>query len=134
MFNRNPYFDQYFKQIAEPDESYHYYFYVMKFASLTKHLIFQSAAPLFNSHMIVCVTNKRVIICQMDGTTGRLTGATFEASMNEVKNISLDKGLIKTKVRITFSDDSVAQFKPNNICIGLSNHKIHLLKLKEIYG
>lgn len=39
MNNRNPYFDDFFKQIAEPDETYHYYFYVIKLAPLTKHVL-----------------------------------------------------------------------------------------------
>ncbi|MGZ9586506.1 PH domain-containing protein [Paenibacillus marinisediminis] len=134
MFNRNSYFDQYFKQNTEPEETYHYYFYVMKFASLTKHLIFQGSAPLFNKHMIVCVTNKRILICEMDPTTGKLTDDMFEVSFNDVKNISLKKGLLKTKMKFTFSDDSEILFKPNNFCIGLSDHKTNLLKLKEMYS
>lgn len=134
MYNRNPYFDQYFKENTEPEENYRYYFYVMKFAPLTKYLLYQQSAVLMNKHMIVCVTNKRILICEMDPITGKLTGNTFEMSLNDVKNISLEKGFLKTKVKITFSDDSSILFKPNNVCIGLSNHKMHLLKLKEMYG
>ncbi|WP_442603072.1 hypothetical protein [Paenibacillus sp. KN14-4R] len=74
------------------------------------------------------------LICEMDPMTGKLTENMFGISVNDVKNISLKKGLLKTKVKITFSDDSVILFKPNNFCIGLSNHKMNLLKLKEMYS
>ncbi|MFD0589939.1 PH domain-containing protein [Paenibacillus sp. GCM10027627] len=134
MFNRNRYFDEYFQQNAEPGESYHYYFYVVKLASFTKFLVFQGAANFLGSHTIVCVTNKRILICEMNQVTGNLTGATLEVNMDDVKNISLQKGFLKTKVKVTFPDDSYLVFKPNNICIGLSNHKLHLAKLKEMHG
>lgn len=134
MFNRNAYFDQYFTNMAEPDETYRYYFYVMSFASLTKYLLFQGAAMLANKHMIVCVTNRRLLICEMDPTTGKLTGNPFGIDLNDVKSIALEKGWLKTKVKVTFNDDSAIQFKPNNFCIGLSNHKLHLQKLQEMYG
>lgn len=134
MFNRNAYLDEYFEEIAEPDETYHYYFYVMKLASLTKHMLYQQSVLLHNQHKIVCVTNKRILICEMDPVTGNLTDNRFEMSMNDVKDISLQKGFIKTKVTITFSDNSAIQFKPNNFCIGMSNHKLHLSKLEEMYS
>lgn len=133
MYNRNSYFDQFFKEHALPEESYHYYFYVMKFAPLTKYLLFQEFAPFLNKHMIVCVTNRRIMVCEMNAVTGKLTENRFDISLNDVKNIALNKGFMKTKVRITFSDDSSVEFKPNNFCIGMSNHKKHLLQLKELY-
>ncbi|WP_158630172.1 PH domain-containing protein [Cohnella sp. AR92] len=134
VFNRNSYFDDYFKQIAEPGENDYYYFYVMKLASFSKYLIFQGGAFSSNRHMIVCVTNKRVLICQMDQTTGRLTGNMAVIALNDVRKILLKKGFMKTSVKIEFPDDSALVFKPNNWCIGLSNHKKHLLKLQEVYG
>jgi len=134
MYNRNSYFDQYFKQILESDETEHYYFYTMSFASLTKYLLFQSAAPLFNKHMIVCVTNKRILVFEMDPTTGKLTENAAGISLSDVKHLSIKKGLLKTKVKITFADDSAMQFSPNNFCIGLSNHKKNLIKLTAMYA
>ena len=105
----------------------------MSFASLTKYLLFQEAAILANKHLIVSFTNKRVLICEMDAVSGKLTGNIFPIDLNSVKDISIKKkGLLKTKVKIKFSDDSEIMFKPNNFCIGLSNHKKnHLIKLTE---
>lgn len=106
----------------------------MKLASLTKHLLYQEFVILQNQHKIVCITNKRILVCEMDAITGKLTDNILEIRMDDVKQIALSKGFLKTKVNITFSDDSEIQFKPNNFCVGLSNHKKHLLKLGEMYA
>lgn len=133
MFNRNEYFDHYFKELLEPEETYNHYFYVMSFAPLTKYLLFQEASILANKHLIVSFTNKRILICEMDAVSGKLTGNIFPIDLNSVKDISIKKGFLKTKVKIKFSDDSETMFKPNNFCLGLSNHKNHLIKLTEKY-
>ncbi|WP_341281127.1 hypothetical protein [Paenibacillus sp. FSL H8-0537] len=82
MYNRNPYFYQYLKQTVEPDETYYYYFYVMSYAPLTKYLLYQSVTPFFNKHIIVCVTNKRILVCEMNPMNGKLTGNTVEIDGN----------------------------------------------------
>lgn len=67
----------------------------------------------------------------MDSLTGKLTGNIFPIDLNDVKGISLKKGLVKTKVKIKLSDGSEIIVKPNNFCVGLPNHKKHLMKLTE---
>lgn len=134
MYNRNSYFDDFFKTVLEPEETYGYYFYNMKFAPLTDYLLYQSMAPLLNKHLIVCFTNRRIILCEMDGVTGKLTDNMAAIDIQDVKDISIKKGLMKTNVKVVFSDDSAVSFNPNNICIGLSRHKENLLKLNELFS
>ncbi|AST90131.1 hypothetical protein BC6307_01945 [Sutcliffiella cohnii] len=133
MFNRNEYMDQFLDEIMEPGEVEKQYFYVMSFAPLTNYLLFQEFTMLLNKHMIVAFTNKRILICEMDGTTGKMTGNFLPLDLQDVKEISFKRGLLKTTVKITFSDDSKIQIKPNNVCVGLSNHKKNLLALAERY-
>ncbi len=123
MYNRNPYFEQYYQELVRADESYHYYFYVMKFKTLTKQ-----------RHQMVCVTDKRIIVSEMDPLTGKLIGLHFEIDMQDVQHISITKGILSTKFKVTLSDGSTVKFKPKNNCIGLSNHKKNLGKLLELYG
>ncbi|MDX8360744.1 PH domain-containing protein [Cytobacillus sp. IB215316] len=133
MFNKNQYFNNHFKELLTEEETYNHYFYVMSMAPLTKYLMFQQFAVLMNKHMAVSFTNKRIIICEMDSITGKFTEGLFDINLSDVKNVSLKKGLLKTKINITFSDDSGIMLKPNNFCIGLSNHKQNLTKLMKLY-
>lgn len=132
MYNRNEYVDNFFKGILQEDETYNHYIYVMNIAPITKYLFIPYMAPLFNSHSIVGFTNKRILICHM-GADGVLTGHMLQIDMKDVKEISIKKGWIKSKIFITFVDDSSIQFKPNNVCIGFSNHKKSLQALSEMY-
>lgn len=131
--NKNQYLDDYFKEMLEEEETYNYYFYVMSFVPVTQYLRFQQMAIFLNKHMIISFTNKRILICEMSGLTGKLTENVLTIDLQEVKQISIKEGIMKTKIRIEFLDGSAIKFKPNNICIGLSNHKKHLNKLKELY-
>lgn len=129
----NSYLDNYFKEKMQPDENYCYYFYTMTFASATKYIIFGAGAQLLNQHSIICFTNKRIIIIEMNPATGNLTENIGQIELSNVKKITVKKGLLKTKLLVTFCDESIMKIEPNNICIGLSNHKKNLTKLEELY-
>ena len=77
----------------------------MSFAPLTKYLLFQEATILANKHLIVSLQIKRIFICEMDAVSGKLTGNIFPIDLNSVKDISIKKSFLKTKVNIKFSYD-----------------------------
>lgn len=133
MLNKNQYMDEVINQALTAEETYKHYFYVMGMKPLKNFLRYSYLAPFFNKHMIVCFTNKRILIFEMSGTTGKLTGESSEMLLSDVKQVTVKKGIIKTKITVTLSDNSVVLFTPNNFCVGLSNHKDGLLALKQLY-
>ncbi|WP_173275063.1 hypothetical protein [Paenibacillus sp. NEAU-GSW1] len=126
--------DQLFAGIKFPEETYQYYFYTMSFASVTKYLLYGSFAPFLNKHFIVCFSNLRLILIPLDPVTGNPTLNVVELPISEVSGLSLKKGFFKTKITLNLSDGTIIKFNPNNICIGLSNHKANLTKLADMYA
>ena len=126
--------DNLFKENLLSEESYSYYFYAMSFASKSKYILYGPFATLFNKHSIICFTNKRIICLELDPVTGNVMNNINEIEFNIIKNVIVKKGMIKTKIKVVFLDESILEFSPNNICIGLSNHKKNLSKLQEMYN
>lgn len=132
MYNRTKYIEDCFSQILHPEENYNCYFYVMSFAPFADYLLYQQFALFLNKHMIVSFTDKRILVCEMD-PAGNLTGNVMQIEYNDVQNVSVKRGFMKTTIQLTFRDNSKVQFKPNNVCIGLPKHKENLLKLTDIF-
>lgn len=84
--------------------------------------------------MIVCVSNIRIILIEIDQFTGNPTENIIQIPVSELQNIKVKKGFFKTKLVLQFPDNNTVKFSPNNICIGLSNHKKNLIKLSELYS
>ncbi len=106
----NSYLDNLFKNILSSEDEYGYYFYSMSFATIGEYLLFGAFAPLLNKHLIVCFTKKRIILMELDPLTGNV------------------------KIELVFENGSSIRFTPNNICIGLSNHKNNLEKINQLYN
>ncbi|PJI09040.1 MULTISPECIES: PH domain-containing protein [Clostridium] len=129
----NSYLNDAFKKILSPEDEYGYYFYSMSFASAGEYLLYGGSAMLLNKHLIVCFTKKRIILAEVNPITGDLTENVSDISMKNVTEVIVKKGILKTKIKLLFPNGSKLEFKPNNICVGLSNHKKNLLKLVELY-
>ena len=130
----NSYLDNLFRENLLPEENYSCYFYAMSFASTSKYILYGPFATLLNKHSIICFTSKRIICLELDPVTGNVMENINEIDLNVVNNITVKKGMLKTKIKVVFSDKSILEFSPNNICIGLSNHKKNLTKLQELYS
>ena len=54
----------------------------------------------YNRNMgTIQATNKRILICEMDPISGKLAWNIFPIELNNVRDISIKKGFIRTKVK-----------------------------------
>ncbi|MFE7696847.1 hypothetical protein ACFU39_27595, partial [Bacillus tropicus] len=73
MLNNNV-LDELFNEVAYEDESYFYYFYTMKMAATSEYIKFGPGAFLENQHQVICFTNKRIMMLELNPLTGKFNG------------------------------------------------------------
>ena len=129
----NTYLDNVFKNRLSAEDEYGYYFYSMSFAPVGEYLLYGAFAPLLNKHLIVCLTKKRIILIELNPLTGNITENIAKIDIDCLAKIIVKRGMLKTKIDLVFLNGSSLRFKPNNICIGLSNHKNNLIKINGLY-
>jgi hypothetical protein len=134
MLNNNV-LDELFNEVAYEDESFFYYFYTMKMAATSEYIKFGPGAFLENQHQVICFTNKRIMMLELNALTGKFNGNKIIIDIEDVEGIkSKKKGLIKSKVIVTLKDNKGdIIMNPNSFTIGLSNLKKNLVKLQEMY-
>lgn len=108
-----------------------YSFYVMEMASFAEYFVLQMGALLRNKHNIVPLTNKRLMINQMDAM-GKMTGVGVDIEKDMIDEINMKRGFLKTTVKFTISGHPLI-FKPNNICIGMPYHKDSLIEMAKTF-
>lgn len=133
MYNRNEYVDSFFQQILDNDEQSFYYFYNATIASFGKIIKEQLNSITSTKHHIVCFTYKRILVVEMD-PAGGLSNNVVAIENDYISKIEVKKGLFSTKVAVLLKDNSTLMFKPNNSCVGLSNHKKGLEYLVQKYS
>lgn len=133
MLNNNV-LDELFNEIKREDETYYYYFYTMKIAATSEYIKFGPSAVL-EKHLIICFTNKRIIMLEITPLTGKLNGNHKVINIEDVENIKVKRGLLKTKIVVTLKgNNGNLIMNPNSFTFGLSNHKKNLIKLEEQYS
>jgi hypothetical protein len=133
MLNNNV-LDELFNEVAYEDESYFYYFYTMKMAATSEYIKFGPGAFLENQHQVICFTNKRIMMLELNPLTGKFNGNKIIIDIEDVEGIKVKRGLIKSKVIVTLKDNKGdIIMNPNSFTIGLSNLKKNLVKLQEMY-
>lgn len=134
MLNNNV-LDALFNEVAYEDELYFYYFYTMKMAATSEYLKFGPGAFLENQHQVICFTNKRIMMLELNPLTGKFNGNKIIINIEDVEDIKVKRGLIKSKVIVTLKGNKGdIVMNPNSFTIGLSNHKKNLVKLQKMYS
>ncbi|CAM4410454.1 hypothetical protein BAMA_24730 [Bacillus manliponensis] len=127
--------DKVFDELMIEGETYTHYFYVMKMAARSEYLTYLFGAIASNKHCLVGFTDKRVLFIELSPTTGNATENIAYLDLDEVEQVSVKRGLIKSNVTIKLKEDKgILEMKPNSFTVGLSNHKKNLVKLEELYG
>lgn len=92
----------------------------MKMTATSVYIKYGPGAFLENQHQVICFTNKRIMMLELNP----LTGNKKTINIKDVENIKVKRELIKTKVIVTLkSDKGDIIMNPNSFTIGFSNYK-----------
>ncbi|PHE64318.1 hypothetical protein COF68_05605 [Bacillus toyonensis] len=128
--------DNLFEGIKVEGEENFYYFYNTVMSTNTHNSILGTGLNLKSktSPQIVCFTEKRIIIFNIDPITGEIDGNKVEVDIEDNVRVVLTRGIMSSTVIVeTLHSRGKVVFKPANYMVGLSNHKTSLIKLYHLY-
>lgn len=125
------YVELYLTEELQEGETIVYSFYVSDRPSFSEYFSLQMGSFLKHKYNMVTLTNKRLIINQMNAA-GKMKGISIEMGVEEIEEFKVKRGPTKTTVEIIIWGHSVI-FNPNNICIDMPYHKDSLLEMARVF-